>query len=134
MTEKLETILVVDDCDLVLEVLVATLEAANFVVLQANSGTKAQKLAADHVGRIDLLLTAVEMAKMSGPYLSEELKKSRPGIHVMLTCGNILIGDFGCALIQKPFGPMKLIEMVNVVLHPADKSHHVRHLSAGSSE
>jgi hypothetical protein len=45
------TILVVDDTDDVLEVLVAILEAAHFVVLQADSGPKALELAANCPGR-----------------------------------------------------------------------------------
>jgi CheY-like chemotaxis protein len=133
LTEELKTILVVDDCDFVLEVLVATLKAA-FLVLQANSGSKAIKLAAGYADRIDLLLAAVEMRGMSGPYLAEALRKSRPEIRVMLSCGDILVGDFGCTLIQKPFMPAKLIEMVRVVLHAPGKSHVTRQFSAGSAE
>ena len=55
VVETLKTILVVDDCDLVLNVLVATLKNAHFVVLEADSGPKALRLAADHPHRIDLL-------------------------------------------------------------------------------
>jgi CheY-like chemotaxis protein len=132
LANNLGTILVVDDCDLVLEVLVATLKNAHFTVLEANSGLKALKLAAKYLGDIDLLLAAVEMKEMSGPYLGQALMKARPEIHVMLTCGDVLLGDFGCALIQKPFGSMKLIEMVNVTLHSTEKSDFTRR-SAGSS-
>jgi two-component system cell cycle sensor histidine kinase/response regulator CckA len=132
VVENLKTILVVDDCDLVLNVLVATLKNADFVVLQAHSGPKALKLAADHSNRIDLLLAAVEMPGMSGPFLGQELKKSRPDMRIMLTCGDILVCDFGCALIQKPFMPKKLIEMVNVVFHALKKSNTIRQFSARS--
>jgi two-component system cell cycle sensor histidine kinase/response regulator CckA len=132
--ERSETILVVDDCDLVRDVLVATLTNAKFVVLAAESGRKALKVAYDHLGRIDLLLAAVEMPGMTGPFLGQELRKSRPDIVLMLTCGDILLGDFGCALIQKPFGSMRLIEMVKAVLHSDDNSQGTRHFSAGSLE
>jgi DNA-binding response OmpR family regulator len=129
-----KTILIVDDCDLVLNVLVATLKNAHFVVLQADSGPKALKLAASYAGKIDLLLAAVEMPKISGPYLGQELKKSRPGMLVMFTCGDIVMGDFGCALIQKPFTPETLIRMIHVVLGTADEPRTTRRFSAGSSE
>jgi DNA-binding response OmpR family regulator len=132
--ETMETILVVDDCDLVRDVLVATLEKAHFVVLEAESGHKALKLAETFIGTIDLLLAAVDMPRMSGPYLAEELKKTRPGIHIMLTCGAVLVGNFGCALIQKPFGSSKLIALVNVVLHSAGNLQGTRQFAAGSSE
>ena len=52
----------------------------------------------------------------------------------MLTCGDILMGNFGCVLIQKPFMPKKLIELVNTVLHGAEEPSQPRHFSAGSSE
>jgi DNA-binding response OmpR family regulator len=121
LEETPHTVLVVDDCDLVLEVLVDTLKSADFAVLQADSGHKALDVAAAHAGRIDLLLVPVEMPKMSGSYLGDELKKVRPGMQVMLTCGDVLIGEFGCALIQKPFMPTTLISMIKVVLRAADR-------------
>jgi CheY-like chemotaxis protein len=133
LANNLGTILVVDDCDLVLEVLVAILKNAHFAVLEANNGFSALKLAAKYLGDIDLLLAAVEMPEMSGPYLGQELKKARPEIRVMLTCGNILLGDFGCALIQKPFGSIKLIEMVNVTIHSTEKSDFTRRAARSSA-
>ena len=131
--EKLETILVVDDTDFVREVLVAILKYANFAVLQANNGPNALKLAANYAGRIDLLLTEVKMPEMSGPYLAETLKQSRPDIHVMFIGGDLLVFDYGWAFIQKPFKPVKLLEMINVVLHTAVGSRQfVSHKAAGS--
>jgi len=43
-----ETILVVDDVDLVLGLVVLILKGAHYNVLQANSGTQALKVAADY--------------------------------------------------------------------------------------
>ena len=58
---------------------------------------------------------------MSGPDLGEALKKSRPDIHVMLMSGgakgNLLVLNYGWAFIQKPFVPVKLVQMVTDVLH-----------------
>jgi CheY-like chemotaxis protein len=76
--EKLERILVVDDSDFVLSAVVAILECANFVVLQASSGPPAVKVAADYLGGIDLLLSDVKMPEMTGPHLVELLKETRP--------------------------------------------------------
>ena len=133
LIDKLETILVVDDTDFVREVLVAILKYAKFVVLQANSGPNALKLAANYAGRIALLLTEVKMPEMSGPYLAETLKESRPDIHVLLTGGDSLMFDYGWAFIQKPFAPAKLLEMINVVLHRADGSSELAlHKAAGT--
>lgn len=123
---KLETILVVDDNEVVLSSVVALLEHANFIVLSANSGPAAIHLAENITGTIDLLLSDVEMPGMSGPDLGEILKKSRPNMHVMLMSGgangNLLVLNYGWAYIQKPFVATKLVEMVTDVLLSPDRS------------
>ena len=122
----LETILVVDDDEHLLRLVVAILENANFRVLSASSGPAALTLAKATNGKIDLVLSDVDMAEMSGPDLGEALKKSRPDIHVMLMSGggqgNLLVLNYGWAYIQKPFVPMKLVQMVSEVLHSPDRS------------
>src|SRR6476660_36915 len=83
----LETILVVDDDPRVLNVVVAILKNANFMVLSADSGGAAINLAEKTEQRIDLLLSDVDLPGMSGPALGETLKTARPEIHVMLMSG-----------------------------------------------
>lgn len=121
-----ETVLVVEYTDVLLNVIVAILEAANFHVLQANSGTDALKLAADYSGKIDLLLSDVNMPEMSGPELGDRLKRARPDTHVMFMSGfrggDLLVLNYGWAFIDKPFVPKQLVEMVNAALHSDDKS------------
>ena len=122
----LETILVVDDDEDVLKVVVAILTSANFRVLSAKSGPDALKLATKTNGKIDLLLSDVDMAQMSGPDLGETMKKTRPDMHVMLMSGgsngNLLVLNYGWAFMQKPFVAVKLVEMVNDVLHSENRS------------
>ena len=125
-SERLETILVVDDTPEVLRMVVAILEHSNFTVLQARNGEEALGLSARHTGKIDLLLSDIQMQSMSGPELGEALKKLRPDVHIMLmsglTGGNLLVLNYGWAFIEKPFLAEKLLEMVNEVLHSPDKS------------
>jgi two-component system, cell cycle sensor histidine kinase and response regulator CckA len=122
----LETILVVDDNETVLRTVVAILERANFRVLAAGSGADAVNLAEQTDGKIHLLLSDVDMPEVSGPDLGQALKKSRPDMHVMLMSGgangNLLILNYGWAYIQKPFVPVKLVQMVTAVLHSPDRS------------
>ena len=126
LKEALETILVVDDHEVVLNSVVAVLERASFRVLSADSGANAIKLAAKTDGRIDLLLSDVDMPNMSGPDLGEALKRARPDMHVMLmsggASGNLLVLNYGWAFIQKPFIASKLVEMVTEVLHSENRS------------
>jgi DNA-binding NtrC family response regulator len=122
----LETILVVDDTEIVRDSVVAFLERANFQVLSADCAASAVKLARETDRKIDLLLSDVDMPKMSGPDLGQLLKKTRPDMHVMLMSGgvdgNLLVLNYGWAYIQKPFVASKLIEMVTDVLHSEDRS------------
>jgi two-component system, cell cycle sensor histidine kinase and response regulator CckA len=126
LTATLETILVVDDNDAVLSVVVAALRRAHFLVLSACSGADAIELAKETKGRIDLLLSDVDMPLMSGPDLGLMLKKIRPDLHVMLMSGghngNLLVLNYGWAFIQKPFVSKKLVQMVTEVLHSPDRS------------
>ena len=122
----LETILVVDDDEDVLMVVVAILKRANFRVLSATSGPDALKLAENTDGKIDLLLSDVDMAEMTGPDLGETLKKTRLDMHVMLMSGgakgNLLVLNYGWTFMQKPFVAMKLVRMINDVLHSENRS------------
>ena len=122
MRENAETILVVNKRLLPLKGLVAILRAANIVVLQAVSEVKAVALAAAHAESIDLLLANSELLGSSFPSLTDTLRQARPDLQVMLFCGDIVIGSFGCTLIPKPFNPARLLEMIDAILHPAEES------------
>ena len=123
---ELETILVVDDNEVVLRTVVMILERENFRVLSAANGPDAVKLAEESTETIDLLLSDVNMPQMSGPDLGEILKKIRPNLRIMLMSGgadgNLLVLNYGWAYIQKPFVAVKLVSMINHVLHSADRS------------
>jgi two-component system cell cycle sensor histidine kinase/response regulator CckA len=124
----LETILVVDDNATVLKVVVEILKRAKFQVLSAGSGAEAITLAKQTEGRIDLLLSDVDMPLMSGPDLGLALKKTRTDLRVMLMSGgengNLLVLNYGWAFIQKPFVSVKLVQMITEVLHTPDRSQH----------
>jgi DNA-binding NtrC family response regulator len=122
----LETILVVDDDEGVRAVVAAILRHANFRVLLAKNAPEAIEVADRTEGKIDLLLSDVDMPQMSGPDLGERLKKTRPAIHVMLMSGggsgNLLVLNYGWAYIRKPFVAVKLVQMVTDVLHSPNRS------------
>jgi CheY-like chemotaxis protein len=125
-TVTLETILVVDDNVTLLNAVVEILRHAKFQVLSATDGADAIELAGETKGRIDLLLSDVDMPPMSGPDLGLTLKKTRPDLHVMLMSGgangNLLVLNYGWAFIQKPFVATKLVQMIIEVLHSPDRS------------
>ena len=125
-TKTRQTILVVDDNEELLELVVAILKRANFQVRSAHDGAGAIEVAKQTEGRIDLLLSDVDMPQMSGPDLGEALKKARPDLHVMLMSGgangSLLVLNYGWAFIQKPFVPTKLVQMVTEVLNSPNRS------------
>ena len=102
----LETILVVDNDQVVHKAVVSILERVNFRVLSANSGVDAINLAEETAGEIHLLLSEVDVTQISGPELGQALKMTRPDIHVMLMSrqenGNLLVLNYGWAYIHKP--------------------------------
>ena len=125
-TGQFETILVVDDNKQILRCVVEILERANFHLLSANDGADAIRVAAEIDGRIDLLLSDVDMPSMSGPDLGEALKRILPDLHVMPMSGgangNLLVLNYGWAYLQKLFLAVKLVEMVTDVLHSKNRS------------
>jgi DNA-binding NtrC family response regulator len=125
LKRPLETLLVVDDDEMVLKVVVAILERANFRVLSAQSGADAIRLAGETDVEIHLLLSDVDMPLMSGPELGRTLKAIRPDLRVMMMSGGangLLILNYGWAYLQKPFLSRKLVQMVTDVLHSPDRS------------
>ena len=122
----IETILVVGSDPAVLRLVVTVLQNAEFNVYSAPSGPAALLLSASIHEDVDLLLSDVDMTAMSGPDLGQALKKTRPNMRVMLMSGgaegNLLILNYGWALIQKPFVAKRLVAMVKDVLHSPDRS------------
>ena len=85
--EGAETILVVEDQDIVRNVVVRLLGVLGYDVLSAASPSEAMSLAARHAGGIDLLLTDVIMPEMNGKELAAAMEKQRPGLKVLYTSG-----------------------------------------------
>ena len=83
----------------------------------------ALKLAKQHTGPIDLLMTDVVMPEMNGRDLAERLKALHPGLKVLFMSGytaNVIahrgILDKGVCFIQKPFNKRDLAKKVRGAL------------------
>ncbi|HEX6027262.1 MAG TPA: ATP-binding protein [Solirubrobacter sp.] len=118
-----ETILVVEDEPAMLEVTRRILDDNGYTVLTANRGTEAVKIAAEHDGPIDVLLTDVVMPYMLGKEVVERVGALRPGIRVLFMSGyaqNVIgpIGDLadGRQIIDKPFTEATLLGRLRAVL------------------
>jgi two-component system cell cycle sensor histidine kinase/response regulator CckA len=82
-----ETILVVEDDELVRGITVRALRALGYRILLAEDGEDALKVVAKHNGRIDLVVTDVAMPRMGGLELAERLGRDNPGLKVLFVSG-----------------------------------------------
>jgi len=82
-----ETILVVDDDEVVLDSLPTLLELQGYTVIRALGAPNALEIATSHQGAIDLLLTDVTMPEMNGWELAQRLAAQRPNMKVIFMSG-----------------------------------------------
>ena len=126
-----ETILLVEDEEVVRNLSRKILESCGFKVLQADNGLAALALFEKENPTIDLLLTDVVMPQMGGRELAEKLGQKVPGLRVLFTSGytddavvrhGIL--DTGANFIQKPFTLDALLKKVRELLDspPSDEN------------
>jgi CheY-like chemotaxis protein len=118
-----ETILVVEDEEVVRKLTVRILQEQGYRVLEGGQGIDAFSIADEHEGQIHLLLTDVVMPKMSGKELAGRIASLRPGIKVLYMSGytdNAIahhgILAKGMNFIQKPFAVDGLVRKVREVL------------------
>ncbi len=118
-----ETLLLVEDEPAILKMGKRMLEQRGYKVLTAETPREALRLAADHAGTIDLLLTDVVMPEMNGRELAQQLGKQYPYMKRVFMSGytadvieqrNLL--DENVHFIQKPFTIEAMIQMVRVAL------------------
>lgn len=105
-----ETILLVEDEPVLLEMTGAMLESLGYSVLAAGAPGEAIRLAETHPGKIDLLITDVVMPGMNGRELAEHIQPLRPGLPQLFMSGytaNVIVHqgvlDEGVRFIPKPF-------------------------------
>ena len=118
-----ETILVVEDENVVREFVVKTLEKLGYRVLKAEHGPAALDLMREVDGQIDLLLTDVIMPKMNGKELYKRLSIEKPGLKVLYVSGytdNVIahhgVLEAGTAFLQKPLSISSLAKKIRQVL------------------
>jgi nitrogen-specific signal transduction histidine kinase len=121
-----ETVLVVEDEEIVRNVSVQILEQLGYRVLQARNGTEAIAEVQGYGARIDLLLTDVVMPGMNGGELATQLVLHNPEMKVLFTSGYTedVISHHGVlaegvSFIGKPYTPSSLARKVREVLDKA---------------
>jgi PAS domain S-box-containing protein len=118
-----ETVLVVEDNDLVRNIIVRTLKALGYRILLAEDGEKALVVAEAFADPIHLVLTDVVMPRMSGYELVDKLRAVRPALRAVFVSGysiNALAGRGAppaeTFFLDKPFTGTALAQKVREVL------------------
>ena len=120
-----ETILLVEDAEMVRHLARQILEGNGYQVLEAGSAREALQLAAENYKEISLLLSDVVMPEMSGRELATRLLNVVPQLKVLYMSGytedtivNHGVLEEGINFMPKPFGPDALLTKVREVLSP----------------
>ena len=118
-----ETILLVDDEQMVLEVSKSLLEYMGYRVYAAGSGQEAIAVYMEKRNEIDLVILDMILPEMSGGATFDRLREIDPEIRVLLCSGYSIEGeaqqimDRGCnGFIQKPFQPKIISQKVREIL------------------
>jgi len=123
LSQGSETILVVEDDDMLRPLTVYILERHGYKAMEARNGGEALLLCEQHQGPIHLMLTDVVMPRMSGRELADKLRPLRPEMKVLYMSGYPYdpithhgVLDESIVFIQKPFKPGALTRKVRELL------------------
>jgi PAS domain S-box-containing protein len=118
-----ETILLVEDEEMIRKAAREILEANGYLVLEASGGAEALMICRTHKAPIQLLMTDVVMPQMNGRELAEHLAALRPELKVLYMSGytddaivHHGVLDAGIAFLEKPFTAKALTHRVRELL------------------
>jgi len=122
-----ETILLVDDEEMIIEVGVQLLEKLGYTVLEAGGGKEAIQIYQENKDNIDMIILDMimpDMADMGGSEAYDKIKIIDPEVKVLLSSGYSVDGQAteilkrGCnSFIQKPFNLKSLSRKIREVLN-----------------
>ncbi|MCP4576344.1 MAG: response regulator [Deltaproteobacteria bacterium] len=118
-----ETILFVDDEDMIIEVGEELLQCLGYKTLIAASGKVAVEIYETQKERIDMVILDMIMPDMNGGEVYDRMKEINPNVKVLLSSGYTIDGgarevvDRGCnGFIQKPFKMKELSQKLREIL------------------
>ncbi|HEU5073154.1 MAG TPA: response regulator [Polyangiaceae bacterium] len=118
-----ETVLVVEDEEMVRKAVCRLLRDAGYTVLEAANAEEARRIARTHYGAIELVLTDIVMPDVSGPDLAREIGGVHPDAQVVYMSGytghamvhRARVGE-GATFLQKPFSSEQLLGKLRLAL------------------
>jgi signal transduction histidine kinase/CheY-like chemotaxis protein len=122
-----ETILLIDDEDMILDVGKALLEKLGYQVLVAADGRAGLEIFRQNTAKIDLVILDMIMPEMNGSETYQRLKKMDPGVKVLWSSGytmdgvaNDILKQSSHGFIQKPFDIQKLSHKIREAIQNPD--------------
>ena len=118
-----ETVLLVDDEDLIRRLEKESLSMAGYTVFTASGGEEAVEIFAHRKDEIDLVVIDLTMPGMDGHTCMQELREIHPGVNILVTSGSTddetvqstkRAGARG--FIKKPFGVREFQQTIGRVL------------------
>ncbi len=116
-----KTILVVDDNPDILKFVTGILTASNYRVITAGSGAEALQQSKNFRSEIHLLLTDLQMPRMSGIDLATLMSADRPQLQVLMMSGfsdRMFVLNEGWLFLAKLFIPSQLLALVLGLVAP----------------
>ena len=118
-----ETVLLIDDDEMVVDVSEHILNNSGYDVVSVKSGNEAIEVYKENHSRIDMVILDMILPDMGGGDTYDRLKEINPGIKVLLASGYDIdyqgsdIMERGCdGFIQKPFNMNELLEKIRGIL------------------
>jgi len=114
-----ETLLVVEDEEMLNDLLRLTLETAGYTVLTAADGEQAVEIFESRGDTISLVITDIGLPRMSGRDVFLRIRALRPSARVIIATGYIepgtkteLLSLGACGFLQKPYLPHEIARLV----------------------
>ena len=120
----METILVVDDEPSLRNMLIRSISAGGYTVLEAASGREAVQLVRSFAEPIHLAIIDHTLEDRNGADVAAEIARIRPGVRVLLISGklehDVLPSSVPCttalSFLQKPFMTRALLDRIRTIL------------------
>jgi CheY-like chemotaxis protein len=121
-----ETLLIVDDEEVLVELLHRLVERHGYKALSAMSGKEALRLYDENRDRIDLVITDLMMPEMDGKQLAQRLLQRDPSVRILISTGyseptdiSYLLEAGARGIVMKPYQADKLLVAIQAALRDA---------------
>lgn len=118
-----ETLLIVDDEEVLVELLHRLVERHGYRALSAMSGKEALRLFDENRDKIDLVITDLMMPEMDGKQLAKELLQRDPSVRILISTGyseptdiSYLLEAGARGIVMKPYQADKLLVAIQAAL------------------